>query len=303
MGLLQIFNMPTFKELAKKVEELEEKLEKKEEPEIVQPLEFPEQEVVPRDDWRIIRQAKIGIPKQTAVPTDTPQEGELRLRDNGTLFQLYSFLSGSWRKVGDIDYLDISGHDTTTRHGSSVVDHGLIGGLTDDDHGQYLRKDTLTTKGDIYTRNASVPQRVGVGTNDQVLTADSTATPGVKWATAPAAGWEELGETSLGSASLTIDVQSLATRRTLMIVGTMRKSGAGAQDVRLRFNNDSGTNYGSSFFSNFSSNSSTFFANSLKVGILNICSRPIIYNYFVKRYSSSSPREQSKRELDGTYQL
>lgn len=34
-------------------------------------------------------------------------------------------------------YLDIARHDTTTRHGSSVVDHGQIGGLTDDDHTQY----------------------------------------------------------------------------------------------------------------------------------------------------------------------
>ena len=41
----------------------------------------------------------------------------------------------------------------------------------------------LTTKGDLYGFS-TVPARVPVGTNGQVLTADSTATNGVAWATA-----------------------------------------------------------------------------------------------------------------------
>jgi len=45
-------------------------------------------------------------------------------------------------------------------------------------------KATLTTKGDIYAATAaSTPARLGVGTNAQVLTADSTAATGMKWAT------------------------------------------------------------------------------------------------------------------------
>ena len=44
------------------------------------------------------------------------------------------------------------------------------------------QKGTLTTKGDIYARSATAPTRVGVGTNDQALIADSTETAGVKWA-------------------------------------------------------------------------------------------------------------------------
>lgn len=46
----------------------------------------------------------------------------------------------------------------------------------------------LTTKGDIYAATAaSTPARLGVGTNGQVLTAASTTSTGLEWAT-PAGG-------------------------------------------------------------------------------------------------------------------
>ncbi len=43
-------------------------------------------------------------------------------------------------------------------------------------------KATLTTKGDLYARTSSAPARVGVGSNNQALIADSSETTGVKWA-------------------------------------------------------------------------------------------------------------------------
>jgi hypothetical protein len=47
------------------------------------------------------------------------------------------------------------------------------------------QKATLTTKGDIYAATgASTPARLGVGTDGQLLVADSTAATGIKWATA-----------------------------------------------------------------------------------------------------------------------
>lgn len=44
----------------------------------------------------------------------------------------------------------------------------------------------LTTKGDIYTRTSSADDRLPVGTNGQVLSADSSETTGLKWVTAGA---------------------------------------------------------------------------------------------------------------------
>ena len=44
---------------------------------------------------------------------------------------------------------------------------------------------TLTTKGDLLARTTATLQRLAVGSNGTVLTADSTSTVGVSWATGP----------------------------------------------------------------------------------------------------------------------
>ena len=55
------------------------------------------------------------------------------------------------------------------------LDHGLaLTGLTDDDHTQYLKEADLTTRGDIYYRNATVTTRLPLGTNGQYLSSDGT---------------------------------------------------------------------------------------------------------------------------------
>ena len=56
-------------------------------------------------------------------------------------------------------YLNTARHDTTARHGSSVVDHGQINGLADDDHTQYLnttRHDTTTRHGTSVVDHGSI---------------------------------------------------------------------------------------------------------------------------------------------------
>lgn len=63
----------------------------------------------------------------------------------------------------------------------------------------------LTTKGDlIAATGASTPARLAVGTNDQVLTADSTAATGVAWKTASSGSMTLLSTTTLSGSSTTI---------------------------------------------------------------------------------------------------
>lgn len=70
----------------------------------------------------------------------------------------------------------------TVRHvlTSADLDYFRNGVITAD---AAIPKSTLTTKGDLLTRTTATLQRLPVGSNGTVLTADSTSTVGVSWAT------------------------------------------------------------------------------------------------------------------------
>ena len=75
----------------------------------------------------------------------------------------------------------------------------------------------LTTKGDLYTYSTT-DARLGVGTNGQVLTADSTAATGIKWATA-AGGSITSGNNFVATSQTTTSTSytGLATGQTVTI--------------------------------------------------------------------------------------
>lgn len=56
-----------------------------------------------------------------------------------------------------------------------------VNSSTTDALSSYLAKSILTTKGDIISRDSSNPLRLGVGSNGQMLMADSAQTSGLKW--------------------------------------------------------------------------------------------------------------------------
>lgn len=80
------------------------------------------------------------------------------------------------------------GQDDTTaaNHSSGATIYPVFTANDADEANELVSK--LTTKGDLLVTTGSALNRLPVGTNDQVLVADSAATNGVKWGTVSATG-------------------------------------------------------------------------------------------------------------------
>jgi hypothetical protein len=106
----------------------------------------------------------------------------------------------------------------------------------------------LTTKGDVYGFS-TVDARIPIGANDTVLTADSTQSLGLKWAT-PASGGMTLintGGTALTGSAVTIS-SIPATYTNLYLVCSDTYS-AGNQSLYIRLNGDNTlANYDSTYY-------------------------------------------------------
>src|SRR5215469_16609819 len=106
----------------------------------------------------------------------------------------------------------------------------------------------LTTKGDVWGFS-TVDARIPVGSDNQVLVADSSQTLGVKWAAAPSTSGGAMtlvGTTVLGAAASSISIGSIpGTGSSLLIVGHFRSTVASGVPVTawLQYNSDTGANY------------------------------------------------------------
>jgi hypothetical protein len=108
-----------------------------------------------------------------------------------------------------------------------------------------ISKGQFTAKGTLLSATAaSTPGVLGVGANDTVLTADSTASTGLKWAT-PSGGSNftllNAGGTSLSGSTTT--VSGISAKDKIMVLVSGASSTNAVSQMRFIINGDTGTNY------------------------------------------------------------
>lgn len=101
----------------------------------------------------------------------------------------------------------------------------------------------LTTKGDLFGYDTAA-NRIPIGSNNQVLTADSTQALGLKWA-APAGSTPSFsllgtGTTTSGS---TVTVSGISGVNTILVLINNISTSSNGSNILLRLNTDSGANY------------------------------------------------------------
>ena len=135
----------------------------------------------------------------------------------------------------------------------SATELGYLDGVTSAVQTQVdakIAKSTATTKGDLLAATASATlARLGVGSNDAVLTADSAEATGVKWATPSSGGMTLLSTTTLSGVGPTVSsIDQTYTNLMVVVRGVTWETGASY--LQITANANAGLNYGVCYSNN-----------------------------------------------------
>lgn len=112
----------------------------------------------------------------------------------------------------------------------------------------------LTTKGDLYGFNTA-DARIPIGTNDQVLVADSTQALGLKWATPSSGGFTLISTTTPTASTSVVTLSSIpgTYKHLLLSMQGIDSSGTSSNNIAVTFNGNTSTVYDSNTGVNLSS--------------------------------------------------
>ena len=101
----------------------------------------------------------------------------------------------------------------------------------------------IDAKGDLIAgTGADAFSRLAIGSNDQVLTADSAAATGMKWATPASGGMTVIATGTLSGATVTLSSIPGTYKDLQLVLEACLPAGTGEGPI-IRFNGDTGTNY------------------------------------------------------------
>lgn len=144
------------------------------------------------------------------------------------------------------------GNDYTATDGTTItlIDATIAGDIIEVFANQSIplsdaiSRGQFTAKGSLLSATAaSTPAVLAVGSNDQVLTADSSTSTGLKWAAVNAGAWTQIATTTLATKS-TIDFTNIpGTYKTLWLQIRNAYDTGGVGLVWIRINSLTGNNY------------------------------------------------------------
>jgi hypothetical protein len=121
----------------------------------------------------------------------------------------------------------------------------------------------LTTKGDLLGFDTAA-NRVAVGTNGQVLTADSTAATGVAWAAPSSGGWTLTSTTTLSGASTSLTIPS-GYKQVVVWINNYQITNTAYPSIT--FNSNTGSVYNEFKVLNTGSSSTNYFGVTTSMGL------------------------------------